>query len=75
MPNFSVPITYSIDGYITVEAFDENEAIAKAKNEFRIRRDSGLSALDCIDLARVEIDFAQGEEPESVEECDEDSIP
>jgi len=76
MPSYSVPVIIELNGYLTVEAEDEVEAVEAARKEYYRRLDEhfdkgGKSCAEnaVIDGIDVEVDFA---DPEDVEEDEED---
>lgn len=78
MPTYSVPVVIEVHGHITVEATDPEEAIERAKARYdRSYADKmkgqtfGGLALNVMDSPDIQVDFAYGDDPESVE-TDED---
>lgn len=63
---YSVPVTYTISASIDVEAENEEEAIAAARKKYS---ELGLNSFTS---RAVDVDFANGEEPDDVEEAVDD---
>lgn len=79
MPTYSVPVMIEIQGSITVEADDPEQAIELAKEsydrQYKARmggQSFGALAINVMDGPDVQVDFAYGDDPEAVEETDED---
>jgi hypothetical protein len=79
MPTYSVPVVIEVHGHITVEATDPEEAIERAKARYdRLCADKmkgqsfGALALDVMDSPDIQVDFAYGDDPGSVETDDEE---
>lgn len=79
MPTYSVPVVIEVHGHITVEATDPEEAIERAKARYdRSYADKmkgqtfGGLALNVMDSPDIQVDFAYGDDPESVETAEDD---
>ncbi len=55
---YMVPVSYTVDGHITVEANSPEEAIELARNK---------DIPEDIECRSVEYDFAYGDDPDAVE--------
>lgn len=79
MPSYSVPVMIELNGFITVEAEDEGEAVEAARKEYYRRLDDhfkngGKSVAEnaVIDGIDVDVDFADPEDVELDEEEEEE---
>lgn len=78
MPRYSVPVVIEINGSIMVEADSREEAIDLAKEEYDRRWKEKMAgkasfgglAINVVDGPDVQVDFADGDDPDAVEETE-----
>lgn len=80
MPRYSVPVVIEINGSITVEADSQEEAINFAKEEYDRRWKEKMAdkasfgglAINVMDGPDIQVVFADGDDPDAVEEAEVD---